>query len=169
MNFLDKIVDLFKGRLNRRNYLIGIVLVSLLEFISSPRALDAVYFALAMPVILTFRISISVRRAYDLGWSKKIIKLLILWLILDVIFLLVILTLPEFGLATDKFTKGIFGLVRIFVTVLPLLILSLILLFKRGQSGPNQYGDPPSPNIRFPQDLLEGSGLSYFNKPKPKI
>ncbi len=165
-NFLDKIIDLFKGRLNRRNYLIGMVLITLISYFLTPRTFDGLYMAWVEPVIRLLVVSISVRRAYDLGWSRNILKLIIAWIVLDIILWMIIFALSDFGPSS---IKTFISLLRSIVTLLPLIILSLILLFKQGQNGPNQYGDPPLPKIRFPQDLLEGNGIFNFNKPKTKI
>lgn len=173
MSFSDKLVNAFKGRLNRRNYLIGSVLLllwGLFEVYFLPRTFDALYIALVSSVVLTFRMSIIVRRAHDVGWSRTIINLLILLTLFDFGVMLSVKALIAVGAALGQsflLLKGILVLLR-FATTLPLLVVSVLLLFRKGQDGPNEYGDPPALNIRFPQDLLSGSGIFNFKKPEEK-
>jgi uncharacterized membrane protein YhaH (DUF805 family) len=133
------ISNLFKGRINRRNFLIGLLFYFLLMMCSF--AIEGIislmtpgttcnyptnYSSLCgvgavvgivvflLPVIFSF--SLAVRRVHDLGWSA--------WSLL--------------------------------LALIPLvnLYFYFCLYFQRGQESSNKYGDNPSQNIRFPADIL---------------
>lgn len=141
---------LFKGRLNRRNFLIGSLIVALpvylTEIIKVSPYID-IFFSL---ILITLGLSLQVRRAHDIGWGKRIIVLIISLSLLVIIlsFVLLIATVSK-----NIVLLGISGILNI-LSGLVLAIIGIFLLLKPGQLGPNKYGDPPSPQLHFPNELL---------------
>jgi uncharacterized membrane protein YhaH (DUF805 family) len=128
------ISNMLKGRINRRNYILGLVYSFVLFFLSvyiislivpagtsNPIIEIPIFIILTFPLL--FNISLSVRRSHDLNKS------------------------------------GYF----VFLFVIPLvnLFAYLYLFLSKGIDEKNTYGEPPSKQIRFPQDIL--------NMPKLKI
>ncbi|HUD44913.1 MAG TPA: DUF805 domain-containing protein [Patescibacteria group bacterium] len=133
------IVNLFKGRINRRNYLLGllfylslsmcsIVIVEIISSITSGSCnypnnynypicgMSVVLYLVAFLLPIIFSYSLIVRRLHDLGWSA--------WSSL-------LLLVP-------------------FVNI----YLYFCLYFGHGHQSDNKYGSKPSQKIRFPADIL---------------
>jgi len=128
---MDYIKKLFSGRINRRNFILGLISSITLFFVLIPlifypllayiygNNIPTVFGTLAnllIIAVLLFNISLFVRRWHDLGSSG--------W---SVLFNLV-------------------PLVNIFII--------LYVIFKGGKPEKNIYGDPPSERIKYPQDIL---------------
>ncbi len=129
------ISNLFKGRINRRNFIFGlissiaslIIVIVVLGGVVEPLfnnnfgtfigSIHIIFFV----VILFFNISLFVRRWHDLGSSG--------WMVL--------------------------------LNFIPLLnILAIFnVIFKAGQSKDNQYGKAPKSKINYPQDILGFSSI----------
>lgn len=119
------LTNLFKGRINRRNLILGLVssisvlFVSIILLSFFPKSNIDSLVGLTMIVVFTtvliFNLSLQVRRCHDTGNSGFILLL-------------------------DLLGIGIFILLYLFL--------------KRGQEKENQYGRVPDKNIRFPQDIL---------------
>lgn len=121
-------MSLFKGRLNRRNYLIGmaillslfVVLISLLMFSLPSNSNDVsgltvlIFLVFDIP-LLVFGASLLVRRLHDLGKS------------------------------------GWYCLLLFFPLVMWIFLLWILL---KGGQGDNKYGSKPSQKIKFPSDIL---------------
>ena len=128
----DIIISLFRGRLNRRNWVIGLIssFISLcllilffglfLSLFKStnivPANLSSIFIDILVAIYFAFNISLYVRRFHDIGKSG-----------LDVFLLL--------------------------IPIINLLIF-FNLAFKKGDSGKNDYGEVSSVNISFPFDIL---------------
>lgn len=131
---MRNIFNLFKGRLNRRNFLIGhlitgigfLILITLLVSIAgillkilpaSMVGLPTIILELLVYIIFSiFYLSLYFRRIHDLGWPA----------------------------------------ISLLLAVIPIVnvVLILFLFFKKGQDHDNKYGNKPTQNVRFPNDLL---------------
>jgi uncharacterized membrane protein YhaH (DUF805 family) len=122
--------NLFKGRLNRRNFLIGfllyllvaslLVLFMILPLLSSNSndipSLNILLFIAIDIILLVFGSSLFIRRLHDMGKSG--------WYLL--------------------------------IVIMPVVVWFFLLwvFLKGGQKDSNKYGDKPSEKIRFPADIL---------------
>ena len=122
--------NLFKGRLNRRNFLIGfilylliaslLVLFMILPLFSSNSndipSLNILVFIVVDIILLVFGSSLFIRRLHDMGKSG--------WYLL--------------------------------LVIIPVVVWFFLLwvFLKDGQKDSNKYGDKPSEKVRFPADIL---------------
>ena len=120
------ISNLFKGRINRRNFVFGLIssialffivlFVSVAIFSYNTPTLVALLLVIFIIAVMIFNISLFVRRWHDLGNSG--------WMVL-----------------------------LNFVPVINIFIV-LYIIFKTGQSMENQYGKIPQSKINYPQEIL---------------
>lgn len=133
--------NLFKGRVNRRNFLIGQLISLFFSFLlvaflilasiaNSDIVLKVAILLFVLPdiALLIFSMSLLIRRLHDLG-------------------------------------KSAWYLVLLFIPIVVWFFL-LWLLLKKGQ-GNNKYGDKPSKNIKFPADIFNQNWT--INSAKRKI
>jgi uncharacterized membrane protein YhaH (DUF805 family) len=122
--------NLFKGRLNRRNFLIGFLLYLLIAFVlvilmvlpllgsnsNDIPSLNILVFIVIDIILLIFAYSLFIRRLHDIGKSG--------WYLL--------------------------------LVIIPVVIWFFLfwVSLKGGQKDSNKYGDKPSEKIRFPADIL---------------
>ena len=128
---LDKnmkfILNLFNGRINRRNYALGwtsatvifYILVFLFSFLGEhifSQLLSSIILIIVFLASIIFDISLHIRRFHDQNMSG--------WMSL------------------------------LFFVPLVNFVLILFLLFAKGTKGVNKYGEEPSDSIRYPKDIL---------------
>jgi uncharacterized membrane protein YhaH (DUF805 family) len=116
--------NIFIGRINRRNFLIGTLITYLIILLTAwmfgSQNTNDLFSVVGLVLLITeslFYISLFVRRIHDIGWS--------IW------FFLLLFIIP-------------------FVNLYAILALYL----KGGEAKNNKYGTKPSQNMKFPSDIL---------------
>lgn len=120
--------DLFSGRLNRRNYIMGFILYIIMSYLLlalNPKMVSSLpgYFQIYLVLAFFFAASLIKRRLNDIGLPKY--SFIIVFLIFIAAYFL-----------PDNSFRSIFSIIG--------SITNIILVFYPSQKSKNIYGDPPA-------------------------
>ena len=148
MTIADKIKNIFSGRVSRRKYSINVITTQFLALLingiidineSHNLILQIFTYVLCIPLIILFLqfYPLFIKRIHDINKSAW-------WLLYFPLGIFLIFNVAAIVLLVFKS----FGSMILLTIWLPLIVLSyyifvIILMFKKGTTGPNKYGEPP--------------------------